>query len=141
MSNKVKIIFLFIILLAVVSIYFGKNIYISNEKNQNNTNQKSVSIDEKAVLSKGKPVLLEFRTDTWPACIQMESVIAKAQKELSDKSEINVVDVYKNQELSNKYKIKVVPTMIFINSDGTIYLRQEGTMTFEEIKEIVNKMK
>lgn len=64
MSNKVKIIFLFIILLAVVSIYFGKNIYISNEKNQNNTNQKSVSIDEKAVLSKGKPVLLEFRTDT-----------------------------------------------------------------------------
>lgn len=71
----------------------------------------------------------------------MESVIAKAQKELSDKSEINVVDVYKNQELSNKYKIKVVPTMVFINSDGTIYLRQEGTMTFEEIKEIVNKMK
>lgn len=141
MSKKFKIIFLFIILLAVVSIYFGKNMYVGNEKVQSTTKLKNSSIDEQALLSKGKPVLLEFRTDTWPACIQMESVMEKAQKELIDKSEIAVVDVYKYQELSNKYKIKVVPTLVFLNSDGTIYLRQEGTMTFEEIKEAVNKMK
>lgn len=73
----------------------------------------------------------------------MESVIEKVQKEYEGKAEVKNIVLDTSDEGNNiprKYKIRVVPTLIFFNKDGSEYKRIEGYLSQKDIEEIFSKM-
>lgn len=66
-----------------------------------------------------KPILMDF-TATWCGpCRLQHPIIEKMEKEYKDRIEVRVIDVDEHPELSAKYKIRVVPTVI-IEKDNVI---------------------
>jgi len=93
----------------------------------------------------------------------MAPVLVKLNKEFEGKAIIKFVDVWKYQELSEGYLIKVIPTQVFYDKDGNpfvpsdpqkmqmtmyatndtnehIFTAHEGGMTEEMIRDVLKEM-
>lgn len=67
----------------------------------------------------------------------------QVEKEYEGKAIVKVVAVDESEEnynLAIKYSIRVVPTLIFLNSDGSEYKRVEGYTSNKDIEEIFSNM-
>lgn len=72
-----------------------------------------------------KPVFYDFFATWCGPCRMQTPIVEELEKKLADKVDFKVVDVDQNPELSAKYEIAVVPTLI-IEVDGVIKHRIEG---------------
>ncbi|MCK5660215.1 MAG: thioredoxin family protein [Methanosarcinales archaeon] len=64
-----------------------------------------------------KPILMDF-TATWCGpCRLQHPIIEKMEEEYKDRIEVCVIDVDEHPELSAKYNIRVVPTVIIEKDD------------------------
>jgi len=142
MKKQFKVVILIAMCLAVTAIYLGKNVYFKKESPKEQAKVESQNGSAKEVTSNG-PSLLEFSTETWPSCVQMVSVMKEVEKEYEGKAVVKILKVDENEEnynLAKKYNIRVVPTLIFLNGDGTVYKRIEGFTPQNDIEEIFSKM-
>lgn len=67
----------------------------------------------------------------------------QVEKEYVDKATVKIISVDESKEnynLAMKYKVTVVPTLIFINGDGSVYKRIEGYVSQKNIEEVFNNM-
>jgi len=94
--------------------------------------------DLKKALTSGKPVLVDFGANSCLPCRQMRPVLKEVGKEYSEKTTVLVIDVYKNQNLSQEYKVFMLPTLVFFDSKGKEAFRNVGIM---EKEKIVGKLK
>ena len=138
MKKQFKVIILIAMCLAVVGIYLGKNVFFKKE-----APKEQVKVEGAKEQASNMPSLLEFSTETWPACVQMVSVMKEVKKEYEGRVAVKTLIVNEseeNYELAGKYNIRVVPTLIFLNADGSEYKRIEVFTPKKEIEEIFNKM-
>lgn len=73
----------------------------------------------------------------------MVSVMKQVEKEYDGKAVVKTLQIDKSEEdynLAIKYNIRVVPTLIFLNGDGSEYKRIEGFTPQKDIEAILNKM-
>lgn len=73
----------------------------------------------------------------------MVSVMKEVKKEYNNKAVVKSLIVDESEEnynLARKYKIAVVPTLIFLNKDGSEYKRVEGFTPQKDIEEIFSNM-
>jgi len=73
----------------------------------------------------------------------MVSVMKEVEKEYKDKAIVKTLIIDESEEnynLAMKYKIRVVPTLIFLNPDGSEYKRIEGFTEKKDIKKIFSNM-
>lgn len=147
MKKQLKIIILIVMCLTAVGIYLGKNVYFKKEspKEQAKVESQKEKVKDESVREQtsSKPSLLEFSTETWPTCIQMVSVMKQVEKEYEGKSVVKILNVDKSEEnynLAVKYNLRVVPTLIFLNGDGSVYKRIEGFMSQKDIEETFGEM-
>ncbi len=94
--------------------------------------------DLKQALTSGKPVLVDFGANSCIPCRQMRPVLKEVGTEYSEKAKILVIDVYKNQNLAQEYKVLMLPTLVFFDSKGKEAFRNVGIM---EKEKIVGKLK
>jgi thioredoxin 1 len=94
--------------------------------------------DLKKALASGKPVLVDFGANSCIPCRQMRPVLKEVGKEYSEKAKVLVIDVYKNQNLAQDYKVFMLPTLVFFDSKGKEAFRNVGMM---EKEKIVGKLK
>ncbi|MBW2568072.1 MAG: thioredoxin fold domain-containing protein [Deltaproteobacteria bacterium] len=80
-------------------------------------------------LQSGKPVLVDFGSNSCLPCRQMRPILQAVGKEYLGKAEVIVIDVYKYQALANKHKIYVTPTLTFFDSNGKEVYRHQGFMS------------
>lgn len=65
----------------------------------------------------GKPILMDF-TATWCGpCRLQHPIIEKIEEDYKDRVDVYVIDVDEHPEHSQKYKIRVVPTLIIEKDD------------------------
>lgn len=79
-----------------------------------------------AALSSGKPVLLDFGADGCPSCVQMKPTIYRIITEYSDKLQVVMVDTSVDRNLAANYKVRAIPTYVFIAPDGREIGRHMG---------------
>ena len=91
------------------------------------------------IIQSEKPVLVDFFA-TWCGPCKMISPISREVKDsLGDTVSIIKIDVDKNQQISSKYQVRGVPTMILFQNGKQLW-RQSGVLTKEEIiKTIIEK--
>jgi len=91
-------------------------------------------------LKSGRPVLVDFGSNSCIPCRQMRPILKEIRKEHSGKAEVLVIDVYKYQNLARAHKIQIIPTLAFFDSNGKEVHRHKGFMSKKAITEQLRKM-
>ncbi len=95
--------------------------------------------------SKAKPkplvTFVELGSVNCVPCKMMKPVMKEVEDTYGDKVEVIFYDVWqpKDKDMATKYKIKVIPTQIFLDKDGKEFHRHEGFYPKDEIVKLLDK--
>ncbi len=148
MNKKIiTIIIILIIIIGIGGMWLLKNKEkisqneVSQEKQNENINEDfELNVTGNLNLEKLKsyklPIIIDYGAEWCPPCQMMKPDIIKLNKELQGKAIIKMVDVDENIDAADGYKINLLPTQIFINSDGTPYIPKDNSIDgFEVVKD------
>ena len=89
------------------------------------------------------PKVIVFSTPMCSECKKMVPVIEEAKKNFGENIEIIKINAAENkpetQKLVREHQIYVVPTMVYIDENGAVKQRTEGSMPYEEFEYCINK--
>ncbi|MEY3198432.1 MAG: thioredoxin [Bacteroidota bacterium] len=83
------------------------------------------------------PTLVDFYATWCGPCKMMSPVLERIKNEMGSQVRVLKIDVDKNQDAAEKFKVRGVPTFILFKK-GEIQWRQSGGMDFNTLK---NKIK
>jgi thioredoxin 1 len=91
-------------------------------------------------LKSGRPVLVDFGSNSCIPCRQLRPILQEIKKEQEGKLEVLVIDIYKHRSLAAQHHIQVMPTLVFFDSTGKEVFRRQGfmpkTALMEELKKV-----
>ena len=91
------------------------------------------------IIQSEKPVLVDFFATWCGPCKMLSPILREVKDSLGDTVSIIKIDVDKNQQISSKYQVRGVPTLILFQNGKQLW-RQSGVLTKEEIiKTIIEK--
>ena len=96
--------------------------------------------DFSKALKSGRPVLVDFGSNSCIPCRQLRPILQEIRKEQAGKMEVLVIDVYKYQDLANEFRIQVIPTIILFDSNAKEVFRHQGFMPKAAIMEQTRKV-
>ncbi|HPP88235.1 MAG TPA: thioredoxin family protein [bacterium] len=112
---------------------------------KDNTVKKSEKTEEKKAerQTQSKITYIQLGSENCPPCRMMKPILERIKKEYHDsgKIELKYYDVWTKaeQHYAEKYKIRVIPTQIFIDAQGKELFRHEGFLAYEQLIEIFKK--
>ncbi len=80
-----------------------------------------------------RPQLIDFGAGSCATCKMMNIVLTELSAEHGGKISIRFVDVWKNEEASKEYSIRMIPTQVFLDAEGNELFRHEGFISKEDI--------
>ena len=88
---------------------------------------------------KNKPVIMEFMSSSCSSCEKFRPVMDEVEKAYSKKIRIIVHDINTpdGAQQGTIYKIKRLPTIIFLDRNGNEYFRSGSNLTFSMIEAII----
>ena len=86
-----------------------------------------------------KPALIDFYADWCGTCKMLAPVLEEVSDEYAGKVDVYKVNVDAEEELAMLFGIRSIPTLIFIQKDGTMH-RSQGAMGKPQLKEAIEKI-
>jgi thioredoxin 1 len=83
----------------------------------------------KEIVSSNTPTLVDFYATWCGPCQAMMPTLDHIKNKLGNKVRILKIDVDKNQDIADKFKVRGVPTFVLFKS-GEILWRQSGGMEY-----------
>jgi len=98
--------------------------------------------DELVSLAKsgGKPVIAEFGLGICQQCRKQAATLKDIRENYGEKIIIRMVNVGKEGDLTKRYAVELIPTLVFIDPNGTIVLKKVGPLGYEEIRAQLSRM-
>lgn len=84
------------------------------------------------------PVLIDFYAPWCGPCIRMRPIIIKIAEKYSDELRVGVVNIDTELELTDKYSVMSVPTLI-VFKDGQVTAKGVGARNEEQIMQLINE--
>lgn len=97
-------------------------------------------INLQALMAKRVPILLEFGRGWCIPCKYMKPILDDMAKAYTGKAVVMTVDMDANKDLVRDFRIRMMPTQVFLTPDGKEFLRNEGTFEREQIMQAFAKM-
>ncbi len=91
------------------------------------------------VLESGKPVVIDFWAEWCGPCRMVGPIIEELANEYDGKVVVGKVDVDNNDDVTSKYGIRNIPTILFIK-DGEIVDKQVGAAQKSALVEKIEKL-
>ncbi|MBN1461918.1 MAG: protein kinase [Armatimonadetes bacterium] len=91
-----------------------------------------VNTESRASLP-GLPKLWDFWATWCPPCKQLKPTIEAIEKDYEGKVEVKSIDVDLNKELSQKFNVQAIPTLVFLDTEGKELSRIVGLVPRESI--------
>lgn len=92
------------------------------------------------LTQKSIPRMLELGSVGCRPCDMMAPIIEALRQEYNGKLAVEFYDVRKDPEPARQYRIRVIPTQIFIDASGKEIFRHEGFLPKEEILPVLAQM-
>lgn len=86
-----------------------------------------------------KITFLELGSLTCIPCKMMEEVLVSIEEKYGDQIEVNFHDVKKDNAIAVKYKVKMIPTQVFLDENRVEIHRHVGFYPEEKIDEFLQK--
>ncbi len=97
-------------------------------------------IDLRALASKRMPVMLEFGRGWCIPCKYMKPILEDMARAYAGRAIVTTVDMDANKDLVRDFKVRMMPTQVFLTPDGKEFFRNEGTLEREQIAQVFAKM-
>ena len=80
----------------------------------------------RAALASGQPALIEFGAETCSQCKRMKVVLDGISQRYRGRAHIVQVNVNQDRDVTRRFKIMVIPTLVFFDAMGREVGRQYG---------------
>ena len=91
------------------------------------------------IINSDKPTLVDFYENWCGPCKMMTPIIEETKTKLGDKATVLKVNVDENKEVSIKYGIRSIPTLVLFQNGKPVW-RQSGVVQSSKLVEEVEKM-
>jgi thioredoxin 1 len=93
------------------------------------------------ITAKPEATFIELGSVNCIPCKAMQLVMKEIEKEYAGKVKVIFYDVWteEGRPYAGKYKIRVIPTQVFLDKDGKEFYRHEGFFPKEEIAKILQE--
>ncbi len=95
--------------------------------------------DFNEIINSDKPTLVDFWAPWCSPCRTMTPIIEETKSELGDKANVLKVNVDNNKEVSVKYNVRSIPTVILFKNGNPVW-RQSGVVQKNVLINEVNKV-
>jgi len=106
------------------------------EKDREHIQAESIPIPEKSEL----PRFLELGSVGCRPCDMMAPILDDLKNEYAGKLSVEFYDVRKDPSPAHQYRIRLIPTQIFLDSGGKEFYRHEGFLPKDEIILVLERM-
>jgi len=79
------------------------------------------------------PQLMDFGAETCAACKALAPIIDQLETDLAGQLDVRFINVRKDPGLAGMFQIRVIPTLLFLDSDGNEISRREGYASRQKI--------
>ena len=100
--------------------------------------------DSIAIAATGKPTVVEFTSPLCSECQKLKKVLDVVEPKYTNKITFTKVNTARMDRKTlkeiEKYEIKVVPTIIFLDKDGNIISKTEGSVPQEVLCKQIDRL-
>ena len=97
-------------------------------------------MDFNSIIQSDKPVLIDFFAEWCGPCKTMAPILKEVKDKLGDSAQIIKIDVDKNPQLSAKFGIRSVPTLMIFKSGKEMW-KQSGVFPSNQLVNLINQYK
>jgi thioredoxin 1 len=113
----------------------------SPKQNIKSVQNNSVKIDstksDTTKTTTPKVTFVELGSVSCIPCKMMQPVMKAIEEDFGDQIQIVFHDVWKNRAPAEQYRIRVIPTQVFLDASGKEFFRHEGFFPKEEIDKLL----
>jgi thioredoxin 1 len=135
MKNAWKIVIVLLLAASVFAVVMHKKSESRPGGSQMTVNDSNTAVaqTQQASQSAKLPRLVDLGADKCIPCKMMAPVLEELKKEFAGKLVVEFIDVWKNPDAGKAYRIQLIPTQIFYDSNDIELFRHEGFFSKEDI--------
>ena len=94
----------------------------------------------RAALASGRPTLVDFGARSCIPCKKMAPILEELEKEYRGRANVIFIDVWQDNKIGARYRVQMIPTQIFFDTQGKEVGRHMGFIDRQPIIDNFKKL-